>query len=338
MIEQSTCARVLLGEGSGRREVLLERGYAWKIGRSAACEIVVSDARVSRQHAVIQRTETADYYLVDLGSRNGSFVNESRVSTPVILRHTDRISVGGFPVLFQNESAGERSLAGISDESATQAWFARYPVTVLVVDLRNFTQLARQLDEPVLCQAIGTWFRLASEIMQRHGCWTLKYIGDAVMAIWLHREPSTAGADVRRALEALAEFARATVEVGAALPLPDSLRIGAGVNTGPASVGNTGTASFTDYTAMGDAVNAAFRIEAATKEIGLGVALGNATYEALPKGASPERYFRPQAVMLKGYETPNRIWAASFESLSEFLAQSEPGRPGALTTGEGPQG
>jgi len=89
------------------------------------------------------------------------------------------------------------------------------------------------------------------------------------------------------------------------------LRIGAGVNTGPAIVGGS------EYTALGDTVNAAFRLEAATKQIGLGVALGERTFTELRLGEYCP--FTQRAVDLKGYEGPSMAWGISFESLVEFL-------------------
>jgi adenylate cyclase len=84
--------------------------------------------------------------------------------------------------------------------------------------------------------------------------------------------------------------------VSRTLPLPDPLRIGAGISTGTAILGGT------DYTALGDTVNAAFRLEAATKTIGLGVALGQGAFEALE--SRQQALFRRHEVQLKGYEKP----------------------------------
>src|SRR5262249_18747023 len=96
-----------------------------------------------------------------------------------------------------------------------------------------------------------------------------------------------------------------------ALPLPAPLRIGAGMNTGPCIVGGS------EYTALGDTVNAAFRLEAATKQIGMGVALGERTFGEL--GLSLDSPFIRRQVDLQGYEGPSVAWGIAFESLLEFL-------------------
>jgi class 3 adenylate cyclase len=131
------------------------------------------------------------------------------------------------------------------------------------------------------------------------------------MAVWVHDQPANMGGDLLRALRAVSEINAATAEISRALPLPAPLRIGAGVNTGPAIVGGS------EYTALGDTVNAAFRLEAATKQIGFGVALGERTFSELR--LDPVCAFARREVELKGYEGPSIAWGISFESLFDFL-------------------
>src|SRR3954451_21725508 len=61
-------------EPSGRR-FALENGQTWAIGRGDGCQVLLDSRSVSRLHALIQRKDAGDFQLVDLGSRNGSFVN-----------------------------------------------------------------------------------------------------------------------------------------------------------------------------------------------------------------------------------------------------------------------
>jgi adenylate cyclase len=183
--------------------------------------------------------------------------------------------------------------------------------TIVVVDIRDFTPLARTVSEAVLSQTIGTWFLRTGKIAQAHGSWAQKYIGDAVMAVWVHDHAPDLAADVRRALRAVSQMGAATAEISRTLPLPGPLRIGAGINTGPAILGGT------DYTAIGDTVNAAFRLEAATKALGLNVALGPRTAAEL--GLEGQAPFVEREVELKGYEAPSKAWAISFEDLEVYL-------------------
>src|SRR5690348_10682913 len=78
----------------GRHDLPLRSGDIWKIGRSPKCAIELKDETVSRNHAMIQRSEDGEFHFIDLGSQNGSFVNDRRVSTPLALKDKDRITVG----------------------------------------------------------------------------------------------------------------------------------------------------------------------------------------------------------------------------------------------------
>lgn len=269
---------------------------------------------VSRLHALIQRRDAGDLALVDLGSRNGSFVNGTRVSFPVTLNDKDKLLFGDQQLIFRNPARSEAVLAASGVDlrnEPTTALHTNSLTTILVVDIRDFTPLARTLPESLLSQTIGTWFLRSGQIVKRQGSWAQKYIGDAVMAVWIHDHPEQVGADILRVLRAVSEINVATAEISQMLALPAPLRIGAGVNTGLAILGGT------DYTALGDTVNAAFRLESATKGIGLGVAVGESVYREL--AAAARNSFIRRDVELKGYEGSSIAWAISFEGLQQLL-------------------
>jgi adenylate cyclase len=303
----------LVVESSGRRFPLGE-GQSWAIGRGDGCAVMLDSRSVSRLHALIQRRDAGDLALVDLGSRNGSFVNGTRVSFPVTLNDKDKLLFGDQQLIFRNPARSEAVLAASGVDlrnEPTTALHTNSLTTILVVDIRDFTPLARTLPESLLSQTIGTWFLRSGQIVKRQGSWAQKYIGDAVMAVWIHDHPEQVGADILRVLRAVSEINVATSEISQTLALPAPLRIGAGVNTGLAILGGT------DYTALGDTVNAAFRLESATKGIGLGVAVGESVYRELAAGA--RNSFIRRDVELKGYEGSSIAWAISFEALQQLL-------------------
>jgi diguanylate cyclase (GGDEF)-like protein/PAS domain S-box-containing protein len=86
---------------AGYAYVALVGKTSWKIGRSKDSSIFVSDRWASQEHAVLQIIGTDDFYLVDLGSRNGSYVNGQRIQAPVLLQHGDRVKVGHTEMEFQ---------------------------------------------------------------------------------------------------------------------------------------------------------------------------------------------------------------------------------------------
>jgi adenylate cyclase len=220
-------------------------------------------------------------------------------------------------LLFRNPERSESVLTSDREDlrnEPTTALHTNSLTTILVVDIRDFTPLARTLPEALLSQTIGTWFLRSGQIVQRLGSWAQKYIGDAVMAVWVHDHKEQLGADLVRVLRAVTEIDAATAEISRTLQLPHPLRIGAGVNTGPAILGGT------DYTVLGDTVNAAFRLESATKNIGLGVAIGVPVYLGLTEIARTG--FVRREVDLKGYEGPSIAWAISFEDLKDTLRRA----------------
>jgi adenylate cyclase len=275
-------------------------------------------------HALIQRRDAGDYYLVDLGSRNGSFVNGRRVSVPVRLHHSDRLVFAEQELVFRNPlKTGERPILveATTRNLPTEAIQTQSLATIVVVDIRDFTPLARRLPEALLSQTIGTWFLRVGQAADHWGSWAQQYIGDAVMAVWVHSDTESVPSDLERVLRAVAEINRGTGEISRTLPLPNPLRIGAGLNTGPAILGGT------DYTALGETVNAAFRLEAATKSVGLGVILGDSSFVAWSGrdiSGLRQSLFRKCEVPLKGYETPAMAWATSFEDLERCIG-AQPG-------------
>ena len=307
----------LLVEGPGAK-VALSAGQSWTIGRSEACRVVLHSRSVSRLHALVQRLENGTHCLIDLGSRNGSLVNGQRVTVPAPLREGDRITLADQTLVFHGAAAATApELRTASTEAPTSALFTHTPATVLVVDIREFTPLAQKVEQGLLSQTIGTWFLRVGTIAQQRGSWGQQYVGDAVMSVWMHAPEGSRRGDLLRVLHALREIARATAELHRVFPLPHPIRIGAGINTGPAIVGST------DFTALGDTVNLAFRLEGATKEMGLDIAIGQASFEALAPGFEEALWFERRQLDLKGYDRPVPAWAGTFERLDGFLTACE---------------
>lgn len=317
-----TTPHLVLRTEAGHRYLPLVGSNCWTIGRSEDNNFVISDRWISRTHAMLQCMDTGEFYLIDLGSRNGSFVNGRRVSIPVILHNGDRLTFGQTDLEFYSPSdePSERTDDSESqDFTVTAALHVRRLISVMVVDIRNFTVLTRQLDEKILSEVIGTWFRCAGNIIRDRGSWVDKYIGDAVMAVWFHSTQEVSDEEVLQIFKALNSLHQVTQDLNKRYPLPFPLTIGAGVNTGYAMVGNTGSGDRPDYTALGDTVNSAFRLESATKEIGLDIALGETTYQYCSALARHQKLFEQYTVNLKGYEKPTLTYACSFADLHEFL-------------------
>ncbi len=309
-MNSSSIPYLVLKTEAGERHLSLWGNNCWTVGRSDDNNFVLPDRWISRNHAMLQCMENGVFYLIDLGSRNGSFVNGRRVSVPVTLQDGDLLTFGQTELKFFYPGGDSSQDSGFSDSTfgrdftATATLHLRRLISVLVADIRDFTVLTRQTNEKVLSEAIGTWFRLAGEIIGSHGSWVDKYIGDAVMAVWVHGAEGATPQDMTDMMRAVNALAEMTSQLHEKFPLPFPVRIGAGVNTGYAMVGNTGTGDRPDYTAIGDTVNAAFRFESSTKELGLDIAIGASTFDYLKALGADEALFPRYTVTMKGYETP----------------------------------
>lgn len=312
---------------SGIHSLPLVQDVYWTVGRSKGNSILIPDPWISRSHAIIQKLDNGEFYLIDLGSRNGTFVNGRRVTIPTILRHLDQIMFGQTEILFHNFKQ-EKSTIIQDRETRTQRFeidpdtdtlHERRLISVMVVDIRNFTKMSRELDNYTLSRMVGSWFQQAGEIIRGAGSLVDKYIGDAIMSIWFHGESSVDPEQLISIFQAVSELNQMTTDIQRQLSLPFDLRIGAGINTGYAMVGNTGTSDRPDYTAIGDTVNAAFRLESATKQIPGDVAIGEETFRYLHGLGSIQKHFQPYQLSLKGYEHLITAYGASFAELDYFL-------------------
>ncbi len=151
-------------------------------------------------------------------------------------------------------------------------------LTILFSDVRGFTSISEALKPEELREYINEYLTNMSSIIRSRYRGTLdKYIGDAIMAFWgapvddaQHaRNGVLAGLEMQKECEALnTRFA--------ARGWP-TLKIGVGLNTGTVRVGDMGSQVRRAYTAMGDAVNVASRLEGRTKAYGVGILVGEAT-------------------------------------------------------------
>ena len=162
---------------------------------------------------------------------------------------------------------------------------SRVSVAVLFSDLRSFTSSSESADPADVVQQLNEYFECMVKHIEGQGGVVDKYIGDSIMAVF--GIPTARADDAARAVKAAFQMQEALEGLNskrAARGLP-RLAHGIGVHYGPVIAGNIGTAQRAQYTVIGDTVNVAARLEAATKEHGTPVLLSSALVEA----SAPDR-------------------------------------------------
>jgi adenylate cyclase len=151
-------------------------------------------------------------------------------------------------------------------------------LTILFSDVRGFTGISEALSPEALREYINDYLSEMSRIIRSGHKGTLdKYIGDAIMAFW--GAPIANPQHARDAVLAALDMQKACATLNPRFTARGwpALAIGVGVNSGTVRVGDLGSQFRRAYTAMGDAVNVASRLEGRTKYYGVGILVGEAT-------------------------------------------------------------
>ena len=253
------------------------------IGRTLDNTVSLPGTHVSRQHAIVRCHNGYEYQIMDLGSRNGTYVNDQRVVMPVVLQSGARVRIANYELVFEqtiDEEPGEVTditLAAMSLEDQ----HASLSVAILVCDIRGFSAMAERLEERQLALVLGNWFRDIGNAVQSAGGIIDKYIGDAVLAYWPARDQQ--GTECATCLDVAATL----LELAAKRSWPETgqpFRVGIALHFGRVTSGNIGQVAMRDATIIGDAVNTAFRLEGVMKELNRNLVLSQDFGTVLPPG------------------------------------------------------
>ena len=159
--------------------------------------------------------------------------------------------------------------------------------TFLFTDVRGFTSLSEKLEPEQVTEIMNKALTIQANAVKEYGGMVDKYIGDAMMAIF--NAPIDLEEHENKAI-LTAQKIKADMEEADL-----GIEIGIGINTGEAVVGNMGSDTRFDYSAIGDAVNLAARLESSTKEVGEDIVIG---YTTAMNSDIPTRYLDP--IKVKG--------------------------------------
>ena len=179
-------------------------------------------------------------------------------------------------------------------------------ITVMFVDVRNFTDHSSRHTPEEVVAMLNIFFREAVDKVESHGGMVNKFLGDGFMALF--GIGNTAGNHAEQAIDAGKAMLCCLEETAGELEQAGwpELKIGIGINSGPAVVGSIGSPKRQEYTAIGDTVNVAARVEALTKSVGCPLLITAATRKHLSQ-EMPLQELPPQAV--KGKGEPLQVFA-----------------------------
>jgi adenylate cyclase len=176
-------------------------------------------------------------------------------------------------------------------------------MTIYFSDIVGMTSMAETMAPDELVRLLSRYFDEMTQVVTTHGGTVDKFIGDAIMVFWGAPAPTPDHA-ARACATALASQRR-LAELRSGVPGLADLRARVGIATGEALVGNVGSHERFNYTAMGDTVNLASRLEGLNKVYGTEILISDATYQA----ARESIVARPVAVVqVKGKQRPVHVW------------------------------
>ncbi|MBI5179582.1 MAG: adenylate/guanylate cyclase domain-containing protein [Nitrospinae bacterium] len=179
-------------------------------------------------------------------------------------------------------------------------------ITIMFTDIRNFTTLSEKLQPPEVTRGLNTYLSAMTTCIVASGGYVNRYLGDGILALYGAPSPlpnNGAREAVRGGLDMLKRLEELNKEE--LFPGVKELKIGIGIHTGKAIVGNVGCFEKMDYTVVGDSANLASRIEGLTKQYGVAMLVSESTY-ALVKDVVEADYV--DSVTVKGREHPTPVY------------------------------
>jgi adenylate cyclase len=199
----------------------------------------------------------------------------------------------------------------------------RRHITVLFADLRGFTSISEQIGPEQVVALLSDYLARVTDIIFENGGTVDKFMGDGVMAIF--GAPKSHGNDAERAIKTGVELIEMVKTLAPKWEeiIGRPLRVGVGINSGDAVVGSIGSEVRSDFTAIGDTVNLASRLEALTKELGVPMLISEFTAAELKQSMA----LKPlRQVKVQGRDTPLLVYTAGTPVVDqkELPLDSEP--------------
>ena len=158
------------------------------IGRSSANQVVLPSDKISRRHALIQMQAEGEYWLVDFGSRNGTYLNGQRIGHPTRLRPGDRLATGPFEFLFMTSQGIGAQGSQTRMVDATVAEIRTSNCWLLVTEIMSSEDSLKNLNVEELPAVTGRWVAECKQIIEEQGGRINQFMGDGFFACWRDQE------------------------------------------------------------------------------------------------------------------------------------------------------
>jgi adenylate cyclase len=240
------------------------------VARSVLCVPMISQGRVIGVIEVLNKTN--DNFVADdqqllqsIASSVSIAIENSRLYKETLAIADQERSIRQIFQKFVPKAIVDKIVHGDVQSQALMEEFKT--VTLLNVDLRNFSRMAATIGPQKTVSALNSFFSTMGEIVFAHQGIVDKYLGDGFLALF--GAPLATISDADNAISAAIEMKRALTDLNAELKenMGLTLHIGISIHTGEVVVGNIGFDKKMDYTVIGDAVNSVFNIQDLTREM-----------------------------------------------------------------------
>jgi class 3 adenylate cyclase len=154
------------------------------IGRASSNNVVLNDEKISRRHAAIHTQAIGEFWIIDLGSRNGVSLNGRRITQSTRLGDNDQIQIGPFRFTFRQPDAQRKPGVEATTVEKTVSDIRPMDCWLLVVDLESSSKLSQVLPPEELPKVTGRWFEQCKDIVEKSGGGIDKHLGDGFLAYW----------------------------------------------------------------------------------------------------------------------------------------------------------
>jgi len=173
-----------LVKSSGEQVAL---GATCSLGRSSANDIVVQSGNVSRRHATIHQRAPGEFWLADLGSINGTWLNERRITQPTQLFDGDRVSVGEVTLVFLQTPGSDGSpLATASGGTVREV--REVACWMLVAGIVDSTVLSHTMPSAEYATLVANWMQRCQALVEASGGQINRWQGESLIAVWPENE------------------------------------------------------------------------------------------------------------------------------------------------------